>query len=346
MKKIARVIAALLCGVLLMSAIGMMHGCDDKKPTLKVWAANVDVEMTKGFVKDFKGHKQYISKNQIEFGDGQKKVQIDDLINLKKELYGTNEPSRKKDIIDKIQSSRKELLRLNFLGTNKEKELFEIDKSHNKPYFAWMLEFIEVFIENDGFDIVIGNPPYVDSEHMVKDEELLKTRELCNKLYESAKGNWDLFIVFVELGYKNLNNNGNVSFIIPNKIIASNYAKMVRKIISNNSLIEIRDYSNVNVFKEAAVYPITFISNMYDNVNGEYVRMIKMKDMLEIEWENDINRELFKKNENWDNFFAKNSKANDIITRVINNNKKLHRPYRQPLNIKLSLNSTQTHSLK
>ncbi|MCI8413423.1 MAG: extracellular solute-binding protein [Clostridia bacterium] len=53
MKKIARVIAALLCGVLLMSAIGMMHGCDDKKPTLKVWAANVDVEMTKGFVKDF-----------------------------------------------------------------------------------------------------------------------------------------------------------------------------------------------------------------------------------------------------------------------------------------------------
>lgn len=284
---------------------------------------NVKFNDGKGFVKDFKGHKQYISKNQIEFGDGQKKVQIDDLINLKKELYGTNEPSRKKDIIDKIQSSRKELLRLNFLGTNKEKELFEIDKSHNKPYFAWMLEFIEVFIENDGFDIVIGNPPYVDSEHMVKDEELLKTRELCNKLYESAKGNWDLFIVFVELGYKNLNNNGNVSFIIPNKIIASNYAKTVRKIISNNSLIEIRDYSNVNVFKEAAVYPITFISNKYDNVNGEYVRMIKMKDMLEIEWENDINRELFKKNENWDNFFAKNSKANDIITRVINNNKKL-----------------------
>lgn len=284
---------------------------------------NVKFNNGKGFVKDFKGHKQYISQNQIEFGDGQKKVQIDDLINLKKELYGTNEPSRKKDIIDKIQSSRKELLRLNFLGTNKEKELFEIDKSHNKPYFAWMLEFIEVFIENDGFDIVIGNPPYVDSEHMVKDEGLLKTRELCNKLYESAKGNWDLFIVFVELGYKNLNNNGNVSFIIPNKIIASNYAKTVRKIISNNSLIEIRDYSNVNVFKEAAVYPITFISNKHDNVNCEYVRMIKMKDMLEIEWENDIDREMFKKNENWDNFFAKNSKANDIITRVINNNKKL-----------------------
>lgn len=284
---------------------------------------NVKFNNGKGFVKDFKGHKQYISQNQIEFGDGQKKVQIDDLINLKKELYGTNEPSRKKDIIDKIQSSRKELLRLNFLGTNKEKELFEIDKSHNKPYFAWMLEFIEVFIENDGFDIVIGNPPYVDSEHMVKDEGLLKTRELCNKLYESAKGNWDLFIVFVELGYKNLNNNGNVSFIIPNKIIASNYAKTVRKIISNNSLIEIRDYSNVNVFKEAAVYPITFISNKHDNVNCEYVRMIKMKDMLEIEWENDIDREMFKKNKNWDNFFAKNSKANDIITRVINNNKKL-----------------------
>ena len=186
-----------------------------------------------------------------------------------------------------------------------------------------MLEFIEVFIENDGFDIVIGNPPYVDSEHMVKDENLLKTRELCNKLYDSAKGNWDLFIVFIELGYNYLNNNGNVSFIIPNKIIASNYAKAIRKIMSNNSLIEIRDYSNVNVFKEAAVYPVTFISNKENNIMFDNVRMLKMKDMINIDWQNDIDRETFMQNDNWDKFFAKNSEANKIINRIVKENKKL-----------------------
>lgn len=264
-----------------------------------------------------------VVSNQIQFGDGQKKAQIDDLINLKQELYGENDPERKKILLEKIQTARNELLKLNFIGTNKEKELFEIDKSHNKPYFAWMLEFIEVYIENDGFDIVIGNPPYVDSEHMVKNKGLLQTRELCNKIYDSAKGNWDLFIVFIELGYKNLNNTGNISFIIPNKIIASNYAKAIRNIMSDNSLIEIRDYSNVNVFKEASVYPITFISNKKDNNMFENIRMIRMKNMLDIEWKNEIKRETFKMNENWDNFLAKNPRANNIINRIILNNKKL-----------------------
>lgn len=284
---------------------------------------NVKFNDSSGIIKDLKGHKQYISGNQIELGDGQKKVQIDDLIRLKQELYGENEPNRKRELLEKIQIARNELLRLNFAGNNKEKELFEIDKSHNKPYFAWMLEFIEVFIENDGFDIVIGNPPYVDSEHMVKDENLSKTRELCNNIYSSAKGNWDLFIVFIELGYNNLNYNGNVSFIIPNKIIASNYAKAVRKIMSNNSLIEIRDYSNVNVFKEASVYPVTFISNNQNNTIFDTIRMIMMKDMTNIDWENDIDRKEFSNNNNWDNFFAKNSEANKIITRIINENSKL-----------------------
>ena len=265
----------------------------------------------------------YIGSNQIQLGDGQKKAQIDRLIDLKKELYGTNNPERKKELLLEIQNVRKELLRLNFQSTDKEKELFDIDLSHIKPYFAWMLEFIEVFIENNGFDIVIGNPPYVDSEHMVKDNNLLKTRELCNKLYNSAKGNWDLFIVFIELGFKYLNENGNVSFIIPNKIIASNYAKAIRKIISQNSLIEIRDYSNVNVFKEAAVYPVTFISNNNDNIIFDKVRMIKMKDILNIDWENLIDRKIFNSNDNWDNFLAKNSKSNKIIERVIKENRKL-----------------------
>ena len=84
-----------------------------------------------------------VASNQIQFGDGQKKAQIDDLINLKQELYGENDPERKKVLLERISIARNELLKLNFIGTNKEKELLEIDKSHNKPYFAWMLVFIK-----------------------------------------------------------------------------------------------------------------------------------------------------------------------------------------------------------
>ena len=159
-----------------------------------------------------------VSSNQIQFGDGQKKAQIDDLINLKQELYGENEPTRKKTLLEKIQSSRNELLRLNFAGTNKEKELFEIDSSHNKPYFAWMLEFIEVFIENDGFDIVIGNPPYVDYRKIDNiTKKFLEKNSISAKYTKMAS----LYVYFIEKGIKLCNTIGNLIYINPYQYLSA-----------------------------------------------------------------------------------------------------------------------------
>ena len=174
-----------------------------------------------------------VASNQIQFGDGQKKAQIDDLINLKQELYGENDPERKKVLLERISIARNELLKLNFIGTNKEKELLEIDKSHNKPYFAWMLEFIEVFIENDGFDIVIGNPPYLGIQGIIK------TSPQCEKIYKnnfySATGYYDLYVLFVENGIKKMiNNKGILNFIMPHSWIVAEFGKGLRKMILNN----------------------------------------------------------------------------------------------------------------
>ena len=181
-----------------------------------------------------KSYKQLdIGVNQIQFGDGQKKAQIDSLIDLKKELYGTNNPERKKQLLQEIQTVRKELLRLNFAGTNKENELFEVDKSHNKPFFAWMLEFIEVFIENDGFDIVIGNPPYLGIQGIIKASP--QCEKIYKKIFESATGYYDLYVLFVENGLNNMiNKNGILNFIMPHSWIVSDFGKGLRKIISAN----------------------------------------------------------------------------------------------------------------
>lgn len=180
-----------------------------------------------GRIKE-KGKFVSVSGDQIEFGDGQKKVQIDDLIKLKQELYGTNNPSRKKELLEKIQNARTELLRLNFQGTKNEKEIYEIDKSHNKPYFAWMLEFIEVFIENNGFDIVIGNPPYLESRNPNFSEEMKeKLQSIIKKRYnENAyyfpKGT-DLLIYFFELARRLLKNTGINTFITQNAWLDTEY---------------------------------------------------------------------------------------------------------------------------
>lgn len=212
-----------------------------------------------------------VSANQIQFGDGQKKAQIDDLINLKQELYGENEPSRKKILLEKIETARNELLRLNFAGTNKEKELLEIDKSHNKPYFAWMLEFIEVFIENDGFDIVIGNPPYVNIEKIDS-----KSKTILSK-YKTAYLKYDLYILFFELGHSILKNMGILNFITSNKYFYQNYAlKMREELINNTTLLNIINFE-YDVFDSATVK--TAILEFSNSINEKnIVNTLEIKD--------------------------------------------------------------------
>ncbi len=193
-----------------------------------------------------------VSANQIQFGDGQKKAQIDDLINLKQELYGENEPNRKKALLDKIQTARNELLRLNFAGTNKEKELLEIDKSHNKPYFAWMLEFIEVFIENDGFDIVIGNPPYIGQKGH---KDLFD--QMSNDINFEKK--MDYWYFFLHNAHKMTNNLGIVSYITPNYWITAQGGKKLRnRIVNDFSFIRYINFNENKIFN-AGVHTNVFV---------------------------------------------------------------------------------------
>ena len=141
-------------------------------------------------------------------------------------------------------------------GTDEElKKYFGKDYKDKKP-FNWEEEFPQVF-KQGGFDVIIGNPPYLDSEEMIR-AGLADVREYCSSKYTSASGNWDLFCVFIELGIKLLKNKGFLSFIVPNKLISATYATNIRKLLSQNTLHELKDFSNIPVF-HASVYPIVFL---------------------------------------------------------------------------------------
>ena len=96
-----------------------------------------------------------------------------------------------------------------------------------------------------GFDVVIGNPPYIDSEMMTRTQPEL--REIYKTIYQSAKGNWDLFIIFIERGIQLQKESGVISYIVPNTLIGAAYSKALRKMLLNHSILEIRDYSKVDV---------------------------------------------------------------------------------------------------
>ena len=88
----------------------------------------------------------------------------------------------------------------------------ESKRMASKPYVLWQLDFARVFREKGGFDIVIGNPPYVDSEEMTR--SMPEQREIYSKKYSCAKGNWDLFVLFIEKGMDLLAENKTISYIV------------------------------------------------------------------------------------------------------------------------------------
>jgi hypothetical protein len=102
-----------------------------------------------------------------------------------------------------------------------------------------------------GFDIVLGNPPYVDSELMAK--ILPEFRNYVKANYSTARGNWDLFIPFSERAIRLAKPGGVISFIVKNSLMDAPYAEEFRKFLSSLQIMELREFGGIKVFESAAV---------------------------------------------------------------------------------------------
>lgn len=105
--------------------------------------------------------------------------------------------------------------------------IFNLESNHP---FEWRFEFPEILDDDGnfkGFDLIIGNPPYIDSEYMKK--YMLKERNVIKKNFKTAKGNWDIYIPFIEQFVKILNNCGIFCFIVPDKWLSKPFGLELRK---------------------------------------------------------------------------------------------------------------------
>jgi hypothetical protein len=166
--------------------------------------------------------------------------------------------------------------------------------------FNWQEDFANIF-KSGGFDVVVGNPPYVDSESMTKN--VPEERNWLTKNYETAKGNWDLFILFVQKGADLLKNGGYSSMIMPNKVLSAPYAKTLRAYISKNyKLVGLTDVTKESVF-EVDVYPV--ITNIKKDTSANTA--VITEGVAEIISKNNIkNADL---PENWALLLNENQKA-------------------------------------
>jgi hypothetical protein len=126
--------------------------------------------------------------------------------------------------------------------------------------FDWNTEFKEI-IDSGGFDIIIGNPPYVRQEKIGDIKPFLDGR-YC--VYTSTA---DLYVYFYERGISLLKDGGYLGYISSNKWMKTKYGKNLRVFLKKYHLNEIIDFTELNVFKEAATEPCIIILRNEEKMN-------------------------------------------------------------------------------
>jgi len=147
-----------------------------------------------------------------------------------------------------------------------------------KPTFVWELDFAEVFFPNRyqktngqsllpddptgkravakrrGFDLILGNPPYVRIQTLKKHSPELA--EFYKQRYHSASnGNYDLYVCFVERGIELLHEQGQLGYVLPHKFFNAQYGEPLREIISGRYESRMNILRHVVHFGDQQIFP-------------------------------------------------------------------------------------------
>lgn len=217
--------------------------------------------------------------------------------------------------------------KLNSLNNNIKcgNSLIDDTKVAGEKAFSWEKEFPEVF-DRGGFDVIIGNPPYVQLQSLGSESETLK-----NIGYETFDKGADLYCLFTEKGYNLLKKGGIQSFIMPNKWMIVSYGKPLRRFLSKTGLKEILNFGDIQFFEGAATIVCIFVTQKLSNPFDVKVLSLNQRNYSG-DFFNDISIKSYK--ESIDNFGE-----NEWIIKPVDVSKKLNKMKKNGIPLKeLSVN--------
>ncbi len=247
--------------------------------------------------KQLKGYNNSSTSDQATLGifkpsEAQQKAER--LLKLQYIFFETAQKREKDKIKAEIERLSWELIETTLKEkeqTEKLKELSQFRKVNLRPFFLWKLHFADVFRENDGFDIVIANPPYI----------VLPANYF--KEFFWTKGNNNTYVAFLEIAHRFINSTGVISYIIPTTWMAgNNFLEFRHYLINHKSIQEIVQlpYDIFQAYVDNVILIITgervenpFVNTFKFNVRDTVRRNVSYEKFSYDDWSNDEQRTIF-----------------------------------------------------
>ena len=182
---------------------------------------------------------------------------------LLREYFSVTDHKKKSSMRQAINEEVKTLIRESIGGTPASlAKLEKMDCSANQDFFLWHTWFKDIF-DNGGFDIVIGNPPYINIANLTDDY----ARVFYQRNYKTVKNKCDLYSIFTERAYGLLKTRGICSFIFSNSWLGTDSFSLFREFLVNETtvikLVDLPDKVFVNATVKTCI--ILFSKNKTNN---------------------------------------------------------------------------------
>ncbi len=207
---------------------------------------------------------QHIDKS-LEFYENKLLIEIE---TLQQQLARKLERLKEKEIQQVISRSKepKEIEKRKTQLASKtaaRKRLLQFEDTSERPYFLWHLYFMDVF-EKGGFDVMIGNPPYIQLQKMGKETDILQDAG-----FETFARTGDIYCLFYEKGFDLLKKHGTLTYITSNKWMRGGYGKSLRNYFTKVNTQKILNLGP-GIFHSATVD-----TNIYVGKNEPFDNLVK-----------------------------------------------------------------------
>lgn len=192
-----------------------------------------------------------LNVEQMDIFTPQSQNILDEIYTLQEKVFETSDTKQKIALKKQIDEYEWDLIEKSLIENDKAREIpkiRELKRLNSKPYFLWKLNFAKVFRDKGGFDVVIGNPPYVQIKQIPWDD-----RKIYEKIFKSAVARFNLFYFFIEKASYWAKHKGISAFIVPDRLLLNTQCTQLRQWLLNDQEIIELDSFDESVFKDAVV---------------------------------------------------------------------------------------------